>query len=72
MVYSGPPSCTVFTRNEPESPARKSLLMWIFTFFIFYGIDDFICKAEVETDVENKCMDSKRGRARWKESGGSD
>ena len=31
------------------------------------GIDDLICKAEIETDVENKCMDTKRGC--WKELG---
>ena len=28
------------------------------------GIDDLIYKAEIETDVENKCMDTKGERGR--------
>ena len=73
MVNSGPPSCTIFTRNEPESPARKSLLMW-FSLFLFYFLWYrwfYLQSRSRDTDVENKCMDSKRGRARWKELGGS-
>ena len=27
------------------------------------GIDDIICKAEIETDVEKKCMDNKGKRS---------
>ena len=30
------------------------------------GIKDLICKAEIETDVENKHVDTKRGRD-WEE-----
>ena len=29
------------------------------------GTDEPICKAEIETDVENKCMDTKGGKAGW-------
>ena len=35
------------------------------------GIDDHTCKAEIETEVENKCMDTK-GERRWEELGGWD
>ena len=31
------------------------------------GIDDLICKAEIDTDVENKCMDTKGGSGEWDE-----
>ena len=33
-----------------------------------YGIDALICKAEIETDTENKRMDTK-GRGGWGELG---
>ena len=26
------------------------------------GTDELICKVEIETDIENKCMDTKKGR----------
>ena len=26
------------------------------------GTDGLICKVEIETDIENKCMDTKKGR----------
>ena len=29
-------------------------------------MDELICKAEIEKDVENKCMDIKRGKGRTK------
>ena len=31
------------------------------------GIDDLICKAEIDTDVENKYMDTKGGSGEWDE-----
>ena len=31
--------------------------------------DEPICKAEIETDVENKCMDTKAGKRGWDEMG---
>ena len=31
---------------------------------VSYGRDEFICKAETDTDVENKCMDTKWGWGR--------
>ena len=33
------------------------------------GVDDLICKAEIETDVENKSMDTKGGKGGWDELG---
>ena len=33
------------------------------------GIEDLICKAEVETDIENKCIDTKGERVGWEELG---
>ena len=31
--------------------------------------DEPICKAEIETDVENKCLDTKEGKREWDEMG---
>ena len=33
------------------------------------GTDEPVCKAEIETDVENKQMDTKGGKGRWDELG---
>ena len=33
------------------------------------GIEDLICKAEIDTDVENKSMDTKGERGGWDELG---
>ena len=34
------------------------------------GTDEPVCRAEVETDLENKCMDTKGGKPRWGGDGG--
>ena len=33
------------------------------------GIDDLICKAEIETHIENTCMDTKGEGGVWEELG---
>ena len=33
------------------------------------GIDDLICKTEIDTDVKNKHEDTKRGKGEWDELG---
>ena len=33
------------------------------------GTDEPICKAEIDTDIEKKCMDTKRGKGGWDELG---
>ena len=43
----------VFSRYMPRSGIAGS-----------YGRDEFICRAETDTDVEKKCMDTKWGWGR--------
>ena len=33
------------------------------------GTDEPICKAEIDTDRENKCLDFKQGMGKWDEQG---
>ena len=33
------------------------------------GTDKPICKAEIKTEVENKCMETKQGKQQWDELG---
>lgn len=36
------------------------------------GTDEPICKAEIDTDIENKCLDFKQEMGKWDEQGDCD